>query len=54
MTASIDVLASASLATHTADLVIGVRNFFFFNSKQLGKVLFTKKQIHYTFFSYSN
>ena len=36
MTASIHVLASVSLVTHTADLVIGVRKYYL-TSKQLGK-----------------
>ena len=35
-TTSIGVLASVSLVTNTADLVIGVRKYYF-NSKQLGK-----------------
>ena len=40
MTASIDVFASVSLVTQTADLVIGVRKYHL-TSKQLGKFSFT-------------
>ena len=40
ITESFDDLASVSLVTHTADIVIGVRKYYL-TSKQLGKVSFT-------------
>ena len=42
MTTSIDVLASVSLVTRNADLVIGVRKYYL-NSKQLAKVFIYQK-----------